>query len=83
MDKFSRLIGEQLDTMEKLLFLQAELERCQSLEKDLLALQQESNLEDIQMEIIRMKNELKEIHAIFERQTEELINSYSQPSAMV
>lgn len=83
MDKFSRLVGEQMDTMERLLFIQAELERCQEIERELKTLQQETKLETIQEEIARMKSELMEIHQTFEKQTEELINSYQKTSAMV
>ena len=35
MNEFDRLIGEQLRTMDKLLFLQSEIERCQEIEQQL------------------------------------------------
>ena len=38
MNEFDRLIGEQLRTMDKLLFLQSEIERCQEIEQQLYAL---------------------------------------------
>ncbi|WP_286231105.1 YgaB family protein [Neobacillus mesonae] len=78
MDEFNRLVSEQMVTMEKLLFLQAELERCQEIEAELLALQEETDLESIQADIQLMKKELKEIQAIFEKQTEEVIDSYRE-----
>lgn len=78
MDHFNRLVSEQMATMEKLLFLQAELERCQQIEAELQALQNETDLESIQADIQQMKKELKEIQAMFEKQTEEVINSYRE-----
>jgi hypothetical protein len=76
MKQFNHLVSEQMKTMEKLLFLQAELERCQEIEEELRILQQETELESVLYEIIRMKEELKEIQQIFENQTEEVIRSY-------
>ncbi|MBV7506435.1 hypothetical protein KW850_14310 [Bacillus sp. sid0103] len=78
MDHFNRLVSEQLVTMEKLLYLQGELERCQQIEVELQALQKETDLASIQTEIRIMKQELKEIQSIFEKQTEEVINSYRE-----
>jgi DNA mismatch repair ATPase MutS len=76
MNNFNRLISAQMGTMEKLLEIQSELERCQEIEQELIKIQEETKLEDVQSEIIRMKKELKEIHEIFEQQTEEVIRSY-------
>lgn len=78
MNQFNRLVSEQMVTMEKLLFLQAELERCQQIEAQLQELQSETDLETIQADIQMMKKELKEIQLIFEKQTEEVINSYRE-----
>lgn len=78
MNHFSRLVSEQMMTMEKLLYLQAELERCQEIEQQLQALQNETELESIQFDINQMKRELKEIQEIFEKQTEEVIQSYRE-----
>ncbi|MEH7417414.1 YgaB family protein [Neobacillus drentensis] len=78
MDHFNRLVSEQMVTMEKLLYLQSELERCQQIEEELQTLQNETNLESIQNDIQTMKSELKEIQLIFEKQTEEVINSYRE-----
>lgn len=76
MNQFNRLVSEQMKTMEKLLFIQAELERCQEIEEELRLLQNATDLESIQDDIQEMKKELREIQLIFERQTEEVINSY-------
>ncbi len=76
MNEFNRLVSEQMKTMEKLLYLQGELERCQEIEEELKVLQQETELESVQYEICRMKEELKEIQQIFENQTEEVIRTY-------
>ncbi|WP_040206464.1 YgaB family protein [Neobacillus jeddahensis] len=78
MDHFNRLVSEQMATMEKLLFLQTELERCQQIEEELQTLQKATDLESIQNDIQLMKKELKEIQLIFEKQTEEVINSYRE-----
>lgn len=83
MDNFNRLVSEQMETMEKLLFLQSEIERCQGLEQELKKLQEEAKLESIREDIEGKKRELKEIHEIFERQTEELIQSYQEVNALV
>ncbi|MFL6479415.1 MAG: YgaB family protein [Bacillales bacterium] len=78
MDHFNRLVSEQLVTMDKLLYLQGELERCQQIEEELQALQKETDLESVQTDIQLMKQQLKEIQLIFEKQTEEVINSYRE-----
>lgn len=76
MNHFNRLVSEQMATMEKLLYLQAEVERCQQIEEELQTLQDATDLESIQTDIQLMKKELKEIQLIFEKQTEEVINTY-------
>jgi hypothetical protein len=78
MDHFNRLVSEQMMTMEKLLYLQGELERCQEIEEQLQTLQNETELESVQFDINQMKKELKEIQKIFEKQTEEVIQSYRE-----
>lgn len=78
MNHFNRLVSEQMATMEKLLYLQAELERCQQIEDELQTLQNSTDLESIQTDIQLMKKELKEIQLIFEKQTEEVINTYRE-----
>ncbi|MDR4887579.1 YgaB family protein [Fredinandcohnia sp. QZ13] len=76
MSNFNDLVGEQLKTMDKLLFIQSEIERCQELESQILELQKETDLETIQEEIKRMQEELMQIHDLFQKQTEEVIRSY-------
>jgi hypothetical protein len=77
-EQFERLVSEQLKTMEQLLFLQEELERCQAIEEELVKLQNKTKLRSIQDEINAMKKQLREIQQIFEKQTEEVIQSYQQ-----
>lgn len=78
MSDFNRLVYEQMLTMEKLLCIQGELERCQEIKEELHNLQKETEVESIQFEIKRMKEELAEIQRMFEKQTEEVIQSYHQ-----
>jgi YgaB-like protein len=78
MNHFNRLVSEQMATMEKLLYLQGELERCQEIEAELQNLQNATKLMSIKVDINQMKKELKEIQLIFEKQTEEVINSYRE-----
>ncbi|WHY01771.1 YgaB family protein [Neobacillus sp. DY30] len=78
MDHFNRLVSEQMMTMEKLLYLQGELERCQEIEQQLQTIQNETELESVQFDINQMKKELKEIQEVFEKQTEEVIQSYRE-----
>jgi uncharacterized protein YigA (DUF484 family) len=78
MDLFNRLVSDQMVTMEKLLYLQGELERCQQIEEELQTLQDATDLESVQADIRLKKKELKEIQTIFEKQTEEVINSYRE-----
>lgn len=78
MDKFNELVSTQMQTMEKLLYLQSELERCQEIEKQLDTLKQNAELEELRLEIDRKKQELHEIHRMFEKQTEEVIHTYQE-----
>jgi len=73
---FDQLVGEQLKTMDKLLDLQSEIERCQDLKNQLDILQDEAKLKSIQDEIENMKEELNKIQQVFEKQTKEVIQSY-------
>ncbi|KAA0544948.1 hypothetical protein FZW96_19185 [Bacillus sp. BGMRC 2118] len=76
MSRFDELVREQLKTMDKLLFLQSEIERCQQIEMELNELHNNTELQSVKEDIRRMKEELKEIHTMFEMQTEEVISSY-------
>ena len=78
MDKFNELVSTQMQTMEKLLYLQSELERCQEIEKQLDALKQSAELEELRLEIDLKKQDLQEIHRMFEKQTEEVIHTYQE-----
>ena len=80
MQEFNRLVAKQMQTMDRLLFLQSELERCQEIENVLKELQQESQVASVQLEITKMKEELKDIQQQFELQTEEVIRSYQEIS---
>ncbi|WP_374056226.1 YgaB family protein [Rossellomorea sp. FM04394] len=76
--RFNELVTEQLETMDKLLYLQSEIERCQELEEELLQLQEMTKVESIKREIASKKKELKEIQNMFQRQTDEVIRSYQK-----
>ena len=83
MSQFNKLISEQLETMDKLLFLQSEIERCQEIEKELVELQQQSKLDSIHEEISMMKKELKEIQKVFQNQTNEVIQVYAEEKVLI
>jgi predicted PilT family ATPase len=76
--RFNELVTEQLETMDKLLYLQSEIERCQELEEELLQLQEMTKVESIKREIASKKKELKEIQKMFQKQTDEVIRSYQK-----
>ncbi|MED4311168.1 YgaB family protein [Heyndrickxia coagulans] len=76
MEEFNRLVAQQMDTMDRLLFLQSEMERCNEVKSELLKFQEETMAEDILDKIGRMNKELQEIEKVFESQTVELIRVY-------
>lgn len=78
MNDFSRLVSQQMVTMDKLLDLQNELEHCMERQEELNRLQKETEVENIQFEIDRVKKELHDIQKLFEKQTEEVIQSYHE-----
>ena len=82
-EQFNELVSMQMKTMDKLLYLQSELERCQQIEQQLFTLRQNTELVEIREEIDRMKDELRDIHRIFEEQTEEVIRSYQEMNIMI
>lgn len=71
MTEFDRLISEQLRTMERLLFVQSEIDKYQEMKSQLCALQGIDN--DVEQEIEQYKIELEEIQERFNKQTEEVI----------
>ncbi|PFA63323.1 hypothetical protein CN378_20110 [Bacillus sp. AFS015802] len=81
--RFNELVTEQLETMDKLLYLQSEIERCQELEEELMKLQEMTKVESLQKEILSKKKELREIQQVFERQTDEVILSYQKEQSSV
>lgn len=81
--RFNELVTEQLETMDKLLYLQSEIERCQELEKELIELQEMTRVECLQQEILSKKKELREIQQMFQRQTDEVILSYQKEQSSV
>ncbi|HZG71473.1 MAG TPA: YgaB family protein [Chondromyces sp.] len=78
MNSFNFLVSEQMRTMDKLLFLQSEIERCQQVERELTELHDLTKLECVREEILKMRTELREIQQTFERQTNEVIQVYQQ-----
>lgn len=82
MRDFNRLVSEQMKTMDKLLCLQSELEGYKEIEQELQSLNQISKLANIQSEITRVKQELTEIHQVFETQTEDVIRTYQEKNAI-
>jgi uncharacterized coiled-coil DUF342 family protein len=83
MDQFNELVSTQMKTMDKLLYLQSELERCQQIEKQLITLRQNAELDEVREEIDRMKDELKDIHRVFEEQTEDVIRTYQEMNILI
>ena len=47
MEQFNELVSMQMKTMDKLLYLQSELERCQQIEQQLFTLRQNTELVEI------------------------------------
>jgi uncharacterized protein YoaH (UPF0181 family) len=56
--------------------LQSEIERCQEIMSELIALQDETKIHSVKDEIEQKKKELNRIQEVFEQQTEEVIRSY-------
>ncbi|QHE60768.1 hypothetical protein FHE72_06730 [Rossellomorea vietnamensis] len=81
--RFNELVSVQLGTMDKLLYLQSEIERCQALEEELIELQEMTKAELIQKEILRKKKDLREIQKTFQEQTDEVIRSYQKEQSGV
>lgn len=82
MKEFDLLVGSQLQTMEKLLSLQSEIERCQQVKEQLNNLPSEAKCQDVQAEIDYMKRQLRTMQKVFEKQTEEVIRVYQKHEPM-
>ncbi|YCA44173.1 hypothetical protein M1E11_02905 [Bacillus sp. JZ8] len=78
MQKFDQLVVKQMKTMDELLFIQSEIERCQEIERELLILQEETKLNSLQEEISIMKQQLKDIQTTFQNQTASIIETYEK-----
>lgn len=78
MEQFDIEVAKQLEIMDKLLYLQTEIERCQSIEKQLIELENGTKLLSVQNEIKEMKEELLSIQLLFQKQTEETLRSYKK-----
>lgn len=78
MEQFDIEVAKQIEIMDKLLYLQAEIERCQSIEKQLIELENGTKLLSVQNEIKEMKEELLSIQLLFQKQTEETLRSYKK-----
>ncbi|MFD2680161.1 YgaB family protein [Bacillus seohaeanensis] len=83
MMEFNQLVADQVKTMDKLLFLESEIERCQKLEAELAELQQLTEVQSVTIEINQMKEELKAIQSVFQEQTEQIVLTYQQEKLSV
>jgi hypothetical protein len=82
---FEELVGRQMKIMDKLLYLQSEIEKCQEFEKTLTALEDKDELESVQKEIACKKRELDDIQELFQKQTEQVIMTFQkleEPSSL-
>ncbi|PFH83490.1 YgaB family protein [Bacillus sp. AFS088145] len=77
MQLFDELVSRQLETMDQLIKIQEEIERCQEIENQLFELEDLSKLSSIQDEIHIMRSELKAIQDTFLIQTQQIIKSFS------
>ncbi|WP_088043502.1 YgaB family protein [Bacillus sp. EAC] len=77
MQVFDELVSRQLETMDQLIKIQEEIERCQEIENQLYELEDISKLSSIQDEIHIMRTELKAIQNTFLLQTQQIIKSFS------
>ncbi|MCP3739663.1 YgaB family protein [Rossellomorea sp. BNER] len=83
MAKFEQLVTSQMRTMDKLLFLQSEIERCKKVEQELIILQEKGKLRSISIEILEMKKELKQVQEKFQEQTNEVIRTYQEKKVLM
>jgi HD superfamily phosphohydrolase YqeK len=83
MKLFNDLVTAQMKTMDQLLYLQGEVERCEAFKEELVKLQDEAKMKGLEEEIEKMKNELKDIQQTFERQTMEVIESFEKEKKII
>ncbi|TPV39798.1 YgaB family protein [Bacillus dicomae] len=76
MNDFDKLVGEQLETMDELLKLQAHLEKYQQIEMSEKNTCDKKELHFIRQEIYRTELALKLLHEKFEEQTNNVIQSF-------
>ncbi|MCI0767664.1 YgaB family protein [Bacillus sp. TL12] len=76
MNLFDKLVGEQLQTMDELLKLQAHLEKYQQIETSEQGKCDKKDLHFIRQEIHKTEEALKLLHEKFEQQTNEVIHSF-------
>lgn len=76
MSDFDKLVGEQLETMDELLKLQSHLEKYQQIEMSGRDTCDKKELHFIRQEIYRTEIALKLLHEKFERQTNNVIQSF-------
>ncbi|WP_113604632.1 YgaB family protein [Staphylococcus aureus] len=77
MNDFDKLVGEQLETMDELLKLQAHLEKYQQIEMSEKDTCDKKELHFIRQEIYRTELALKMLHEKFEEQTNSVIQSFA------
>nr|MDH3155270.1 YgaB family protein [Bacillus licheniformis]MDH3162832.1 YgaB family protein [Bacillus licheniformis] len=81
MPEFENLVQGQMEIMDKLLYLQAEIERCQKIEKELVALEKKAQLLSIREDISQKRKDLAQIQDLFQKQTEQVIQAYQRIEA--
>ena len=81
MPEFENLVQGQMEIMDKLLYLQAEIERCQKIEKELAALEKKAQLLSIREDISQKRKDLAQIQDLFQKQTEQVIKAYQRIEA--
>ncbi|GGE78287.1 YgaB family protein [Priestia taiwanensis] len=81
MERFNELVGEQLKIMDRLLYIQAKIERYQEQEREWQVAKEGEKVELVQQKLAAMKNELKRMQQQFEAQTKEVIMSFNEDMA--
>lgn len=86
MSEFEKLVSEQMKIMDQLLEPQSELDRRWQVEAELISLEKDAKLDNVQDEIATKRKDLAGIQELFQRQTEQVIQSYrstEKPSSYV